>query len=48
MLPWLAVVWILGAAQAFGPLWPIPPVTVALIVALVICGRGLREDSAGS
>jgi hypothetical protein len=46
VLPWLAVVWILGAAQAFGPLWPIPPVTVALIVALVICGRGLRDDSA--
>jgi len=41
VLPWLAVVWVLGAAQWIRGSLFFPPVTVALLVAMVVCFSAL-------
>lgn len=43
-LPWLAAIWFLGAAQWLREWWVVPPVTVALIAALVACARSVRAQ----
>ena len=42
ILPWLAAIWILGAAQWLRDWSFVAPVTIALIVALVACALSLR------
>jgi alpha-1,2-mannosyltransferase len=46
VLSWLAAVWTLGAMHWIRAVLPLPPVTVALFVALIACVVSLRRDAA--
>jgi hypothetical protein len=43
VLPWLAAVWLLGAAQWMRSALAVPPATIALLVAFIACERQLRR-----
>lgn len=42
VLPWLAMVWVLGAGQWAGSSFFVPPASVALLVAFIACDLQLR------